>query len=427
MNPYRPLPDSDEPTAFAGRREAFARLYQHLKDPTSTGAMIFTGWPMVGKTTFLRQFDSVFDDSMIGVYVSPLNIKNEDDLLRTLIASTVRVLAGRDFTLARVPETPTDVEDWRAWLTETWLPEIKSAIRHHRQITWLIDDAQMLNELDRDIFTYLNDLLANQPRLKLVLAIDIEYETALNHMNVLVKPTQVIRLMHLTYAETNSLLCEPVRDIYTLTDDALSEVYRLTGGQPQWVQRTGFHIFRQHHNTLITETDIKAIVPVVYSQSYAELEALWKKMAENERLVLSAVSNLLYADPLRSLDNTVIATWLVETDYPMDETAVNAAIRSLEYSELLSLTGRELSEIRVSAGLFERWLIENARTYITEQRRSGGKTPTVTAIGIPNRQMLIITVIIAVLLLAMAVLAASGSPPPVSSTPRPTVTLVNQP
>lgn len=408
VNPY--LPDSDYPAPFVGRRDAFARLHHYLKD--GSGALIIVGWPMVGKTAFLRQFDAVFDETFIGVYVSLGALGGESNLLRLLVDKTVQTLAARDFTLNRLPETPGTID--RDWLADTWLPEVRSAIRHHRHIVWLLDDAQTLtvpnSRFDPSLFAYLSDLLAIHPYLKLVLTIDTESETRLNVFGELVKTAQMIRLNALTREETAALLREPVSDLYGVTEDAVDEVFRATGGQPQWVQRYGLHIFN-HRAELITASDVRALLPTIYTQSQNELEALWRQLNDNERLILSATGSLLYADPLRRPDSAAIAAWLVETDYPLDETSVHAAVRSLEYREIL--TGSDLR-----AGLLQKWLIENARL--------AEKSPPQQRIS--SRQAIVVLAIVIGILLAISLALQSGSANTgvESRAPQPTITLIPQ-
>lgn len=411
LNPYRPrtsAADTSSDAPFAGRRETFARLHQYLKDNSNAGAMIFTGWSMVGKTTFLQQFDRVFDDSLIGVYIPLREVTSETQFLQMLIDATMHKLSTRDFTLTRIPEAPGQFDDGWRWLADQWLPAVKAALRQHRTLVWLLDDVNYIQE--RAIFRGLEQLLATHPRLKLVFTLDTEFENHLQHMGVLVKPSQTLRLTSLSLTETSTLLREPVSDWYTLDDEAIEEAFRLTGGQPQWVQRLGFHLFRQQ--------DVKALVPTIYAQSDAEISAIWHKLTDNERLILSAIGGLLHTDPLQGIDVAAIAGWLVKTDYPLDETAVHATIRSLEYRELVMFAGRNLTDIRVTSGLIERRLVEDA----------GKVRPMAysqTALSL-NRRVLIVVCFVIVMLMLAAV-GLGGTTPATTNPPIPTVTLVSQP
>ena len=92
---------------------------------------------------------------------------------------------------------------------------------------------------------------------------------------------------------------------------------------------------------MFTLEDVKALTSTIYLYNEADYRVLWDHLGANERLVLTAMSDLLYNDPLGRMDAQAIQSWLVETDFPLDMTAINATLRSLEYREILTrrLTG----------------------------------------------------------------------------------------
>ena len=65
---------------------------------------------------------------------------------------------------------------------------------------------------------------------------------------------------------------------------------------------------------------------------------MWDMLNRDEHLVLAAISMQLYKNPLQPVSMTSIETWLAETDYPLDSVAINTALRSLEYYELIQGT-----------------------------------------------------------------------------------------
>jgi len=70
INPYHTgyADTQDLATApFAGRKEAFARLYARLFDPVNTGALLFIGQQHIGKTALLYNADSVFRERRSGL------------------------------------------------------------------------------------------------------------------------------------------------------------------------------------------------------------------------------------------------------------------------------------------------------------------------------------------------------------------------
>jgi hypothetical protein len=122
----------------------------------------------------------------------------------------------------------------------------------------------------------------------------------------------------------------------------------------------------------------------------------------------------LYDDPLSSIDAARIEGWLVETDYPLDTTAINAALRSLEYREIVSSTP---SGLAITAGLMQTWLLEHARLSDTPS-----VAPKAQALA-PVWRWLIVVVIVVVIGLLLIGLTSSGRPGSRNSEALPTVTL----
>ena len=167
----------------------------------------------------------------------------------------------------------------------------------------------------------------------------------------------------------------------------------------------------------------------------------------NERLVLTAITDLIFEDPLDKISVPLLQTWLTDTDYPLDTTAILSALRSLEYNEIV--TGMP-DAIVLTSGLMQTWLLENARLQnknakpasrantapIAAPFPSGVSAPAASSRlpslrDIPRRAALILAalMLVAGLLGAGAAMAlfGGGSAPAAAQTPppAPTVTLAN--
>ncbi len=429
-NPYLPGIDDDPALApFAGRQAAFSQLHQYLKAPSSSVVLTLIGSARVGKTAFLRRFDFVFDETQVGVYIplGQVHLSGEDDLIHALVRYTYGVLARWDITLSHLPVLPEQIGGLRDWLAEEWLPELWRVIRPHRRLVLLLDDAHVLldaldaGRLPADIPAYLQGLMTRYPQLKIVTTLAAERETEIGTLAPLVRATDSLRLDWLSADETTWLLREPVRLFYALPDHSAREAYHATGGQPQLTQRCGYHLFRLWErdpaHTTLTPEDVKAVLPQVYAESEGELAALWEKSSDNERLVLAAMNTLFYADPLSSIDREIITSWLIETDYPLDSTAVNAALRSLEYREVVHI--HPTGQITLTIGLLHRWLRENAR--LKAQR--GRITPYSGGLSLSPRGLLYVA-LVALLAGLLLIFLLSSATVPEAVTPAPTATLV---
>lgn len=371
INPYHagygdPLGIVSAP--FAGRKEAFARLYSRLFDPVNTGAILFIGQQHIGKTALLFNADSVFKETAIGVYVPLRDVTppGEGAWLLSLAQAATDILTERGVTLSRLSQLDPIGDQPREWLETVFLPQTLSAAR--RKLLILIDDADRLlmavraGQLPSDSFAYLRGLTDKFANLHFALALDADFEADLDDFAPLVMPTDVLRLGNLLPDETQWLLQAPVHGLYAVPDECAMAVHRVVGGAPGLVQRFGFEFFKRWENypelNVFTLEDVKALTTSIYLYNEADYRAQWERLSVNERLVLTAISDLIYNDPLGRVDASAIQGWLVETDFPLDITAINATLRSLEYREVLLPTPAGIS---LSASLLQSWLLENAR------------------------------------------------------------------
>jgi conflict system STAND superfamily ATPase len=428
-NPYRPLPDDDPTSApFAGRQKAFEFLYQQLTNPAGTETSLIIGRRDSGKTALLNHFSRFFDESFLGVMI-PLKgneFTSEADWLNLFVDGAARELAERNYTLSRLPEFEGAASAMRAWFTETYLPEILNVIRRHRRLVFLLDDADVLlkviqdGKLPDDTIAFLHGLVQSNPQFGLVLTLDVQYESDIAQLSPLATLEDIFRLTNLSGDEASWLLTEPAAEQYKLSPETATAVYKATGGQPRLLQCFGFELFRlwegRPNRPPFTLDDIKQVTAAVYAQSEADLRGAWSAATRNERLVLTAISSLIYADPLGKITPTGIESWLVETDYPMDGTGINAAIRGLEYREMVEHTP---DGIRLNAGMMQTWLLENGR--LNERTgRPDIHRPALRWLALAG---------IAILVLALVLIASQGGTTPASGNAivEPTVTLMTNP
>jgi hypothetical protein len=432
---------SDAP--FAGRKMAFARLYHQLTDPAREHALVILGRRHIGKTALLYAVDSTFSDSFLGAYVPlrEVSLDNETEFILALAQAATAALLERGFTLSRLSEMEPPDDQPRAWLDGVFLPGIFGAIRTQRQLVFLLDDADRLlpaikgKLLTEDTFAFLHDLMLRHPQIGFALTLDAESEHEIPLIQPLVTLNDVYRLTNLSEDETRWLLQDPAEGYYIVPDDSAAAVYEATGGAPSLVEQFGYQLFRRWQMypdlNVVTLEDTKALTPKVYTYGDDDYRYMWSRLSLNERLVLTAISGLLYGDPLGRIEAATIEGWLVETDYPMDITSINAALRSLEYREIVQATADGL---RLTAEMLQTWLLENARLSeraapihtpdadVATPAYAGGRVETARRPRLFS--LLAVAAIIGIILAAIILVVLSNTPAGETFVdPQPTVTL----
>jgi energy-coupling factor transporter ATP-binding protein EcfA2 len=427
-NPYRPLPEDDVTLApFTRLQGAFEHFYQQLASPNAPRRALLLGRRDSGKSTLLRHFHEIFDPSYIGAYLPLrlLTLASEDSWLRTMAASASAALVQAGL---QPPETqaPEDVDGaaLRAWFKDTFLRDLFAALWGKR-LVFLLDDAGTLltalkqERLPYDHLSFLNGLLTEYAPLGIVLAVDSRYEASLASLAPLISLTDVYRLMNLDADASAALLRVPVDGVYHLNDEGVAAAYKATAGRPRLLQRYGFLLYKQWESvpavTRLTADDVKVVTSSVYAQSEDDFQTLWDDLSRNERLVLTALTHLAYADPLKPPAPADVETWLIESDYPLDRTSIHSALRGLEYDEIIA---HERSGIVLNGGLLQTWLLEHVRLNDSAATRT---LPRASRWG----WALLAAVLLLVLLAAgLALLGGQQRAAPPAVTAAPTVTLV---
>lgn len=366
--------------AHIGRAAVFDRLLQHITTPTARSALVLLGRTGIGKTSLLRTFVEYDDDVRVSVYVclSAEVVADEVTFWRTLIAANTEQLAAYGYNADRLPPFPDELADsaqadaatpkhdeaasvgiahLRAWLSLTYLPLVFRITRPQRYVVWLLDDAHhLLDALDTgtlapDFHQVLQGLLVEFPLLSMVFALHTDHDARLANRAPLVMPGNSVRLTRLSSADTAVLLRLYIPGALESVCEA---VYRATGGDPRLVRHYGEHLAQRPQDEIYVET-VRQLLPTVYAASQPILQDVWHTLDANERVVLRAIAALRYAHPLREVTAGQIESWLVDTDTPLDLTTIQAALRSLEYRELVA-SGAE--GMLPTTDLLQRWLLE---------------------------------------------------------------------
>lgn len=364
-------PTADSPAAapapplYVGHQALVTRVLQHVMNPLNRHALALTGQPGIGRTALLQHCARIFDSSVVVVSLSlnSIDFRDEAAWLHQLHEATMAALEGLEVARSRLDwvPAPADASALRDWLRNAFLPEYMRVIRSHRRLAWLFDDADALLQaiergaLPADHLEFLHTLLQAQPQASLVLALDIKYEERPDRLAPLVTPSSIQRIQRLNAGDSAELLRRIVPD---LEDAHQGAILRQAGGYPRLLLRYAELARKVPANQRYGEEWLKPIHASVYQESSAEMRRLWQTLNRDERLVLTALASLLYEDPLRVPGVPEIDRWLVETDYPLDETAVGAALRALEYREMLRM---QVGGVAFTVGMLQKWLLENAR------------------------------------------------------------------
>lgn len=412
---------------LVGRDELLARIHQHAMDMASPHALAVIGPPGSGKTSLLRAL-AAEDDDIIGVYISLRDAatNTETNWLRTLIEATNAALFNRDYSQNRLDALESTLENplapaLRPWINGDYLNGVTRLIRSHRRILWLLDDLEALlaameaDHVPDDTLLYLHGLMLNHVQLGIVVTADLDEESHLLSLAPFV-PVDAIHRLHLLDPEATRDLLRSVRP--DLSDADTTHIHAATGGHPQWLALCAQSLSEQ------PQAVVETITQAVYPQVIIDCEALWQRLSTHEQIILQAIVNLHYSDPLKAITPAMLEQWLIDSDTPLDATDIAAALRGLDYREII---GPDRQNLRLRSGFFERWcLTQLRRGQRVEQGRPAASAATpATADSAPQMRRLGILLIVLVVILVLGIVfaTAGGGLNQAEPTAQPTVTL----
>lgn len=365
----------NDPLPYAGRDEALARIHTHRANAPHE-PLVVIGRRHIGKTAFFRQVMHTVPQHTIAVLI-PLGDISPDDEAHLWVMTSQYILDRLTQQGMILPELTAE-DSARVWFIMHFMPMVIKTLRG-RELLLLWDDAHRLlsTNLPDDLFETLRGLCS--PSIQMIFAFDIRHEDHLSQFMPFITPKHVLRLGNLSHAGCLAILANHRGGV---GEAMIRAIYDGSGGQPYIIQQYGYE--------LGAHGDIKAMNNAVYARVADEFLRIWDERTAEEKLVLTAFADLFYDDPLRPITTAHIATWSVNSDYLLDETAISAALRGLLYDELVILDNHH---IRVQGDLFRKWLLENARI--------GGKSADerqTVPIGIIIVTVIIVAVMILVIL-----------------------------
>lgn len=352
-------------TMILGRDNELQAIQQMAVDRTESRALAFTGERGIGRTALLHYAAAALDPNMLPVFVSfsEDGIDSEDALLRRLTSRMSALMVRREFTLIRLPDIAErdehDTPPLRQWFDYPYLDIASQIIRPQRRWVFLFDDVHLLldgmqdGRFPPDTLIYFQNLLETHNQLSLVMTIPLADEDRFGQLSPLVDAGTVERLQRLSSSTSGALLQHLVP---TLTMEQAERIVPETGGHPALLRRFAAALAQNWSD--LSPDRISTVKRSVYNASEAEFHQQWQQLDQNERLVLTAMISLYYENTSRAITVSLVEQWLIETDYPLDTIAIQAALRSLEYRAIIK---REDGALVFTTGLMQLWLLEHAR------------------------------------------------------------------
>lgn len=358
---------------FFGREDVYSFLRERLVSSGSNYAVALIGPPGIGKTSTLLQIGYHIEPRYILAYVSMAQVDfREPGALFVAMADAARsAMEDAGISTLRLPPLPEEAtasaETMWEWFSTTYLEIVLSALRNLRRLLFLFDDTTVLldaidrGEVSAEIGQTLARIIVEDRRMDIVFAVDAVAEDRLTAFPPLAEPMLHRRLLALDEEASAALSRQPVADLYQLDDESVQAIYAVTGGHPFLLHLVnGLICVRsaaRGHRLIVDVEDVRAVLPAAVQGADEILSPAWDDSTDNERLVLTAMTDLTAQSPADAITPEQIRAWLLrEKSVGLDETAVSAALRRLEYRDVLRTGADGIGGYSFSTSLQYQWL-----------------------------------------------------------------------
>lgn len=346
INPFIAGTAVADPNMFFGRKNEFQRIRENLEVQSHDNVIVLHGQRRTGKSSILLQMEHHLGrDRYICVFINLEGIISSGmaNLLFRIATLITRELEKYNIKIDR-PALNDFLKEPSDFFSYTFLPAVYQAIGNRRLLLMLDEFEQIENrvndgKLDRDIFPFLRHLMQYSEQLSFILAGARQLkEMRSDYWSVLFNITRYVKVGFLDKESSHKLICEPVKQHVNYDPYAIEKIYRVTAGQPYFIQlicHELFNRYRREKKNYLTVQDVNVALREVILTGSGHLDYIWNMATWPEKIVLSALADIAMYDNERvRLSN--MGMRLKELHSPMDDRKIREALSHLIDIEILT-------------------------------------------------------------------------------------------
>lgn len=367
INPYIAGTAVAEPRMFFGRQGEFDSIRANLQGRYQDNIIVVHGQRRTGKSSILLQAENhLGPDHYVGVYIDLQSFTSAGmpDFLHRMATLICRELDKKGIALAR-PALPDFSRDPGTYFSEEFLSSVFARIGG-RKLLLLLDEFEELEmrvkegKLNREIFAYLRSLMQHAQRLSFILAgAHRLHEMSSEYWSMLFNITRYVKVGFLDKASSERLICEPVAQHVTYDPLAIEKIYRVTSGQPYFIQLICHELFNKYkrdRKNYLTIQDVNQAMQQIIEAGSGHLDYIWNMATPYERIVLAAVADAAAYDGER-VTLSGIGNRLKSLYFSYEEKTVRESLNHLVDIEILQ-SDANFDNFTFRVDLMGHWLRE---------------------------------------------------------------------
>lgn len=370
-NPYLPgTPLRESSSLFYGREDLFQFIAQNAGSISQRNVLILVGQRRTGKTSALLRLRTYLPDNLLPVYIDCQSlgvVPGMANLFHDLAWLLADALALRGCDLA-VPEPAVWRDDPAGYFQRRFLPEARQLLPAGTTLLLVFDEFEAFENLVNDgilpptFFTYLRHLMQHSHGLSFVFVGTRRLEEmSTDYWSVLFNIALYRHIGFLSREAAMRLVCEPVAPHIIYDDLALDKIWRVTAGQPYFLQLVCYTLINQANNQrsgYITISDVNAALEDMLRLGEVHFAYIWQRSSYTERALLAAVAHLMDRDvPFHPAD---LMQYLEQYGFQLDPADVTAGLTRLVEREIMQeITTEGTTYYELKIGLVGLWAAQN--------------------------------------------------------------------
>lgn len=355
---------------FVGREDVFGFIQEMLVGAHQNNMVILHGQRRTGKTSVLYRMKEVLVETHYSVLIDMQGkpARGEAEFLYSIADDIVFALEDEGIEV-ELPERAAFEENPEFFFRSRFVRSLRPYLES-KQLLLMFDEFEELQRrvedgrLQPEIFQFLRNLMQHEEYIDFIFAgthkleeLGAEYWSALFNIAAY-RPITFLRPL-----EMRRLITEPIKAYNTEYDPlAIERICDVTAGHPYFAQLL-LHEMMVYHNEMkasyLTAVDVDQVVERIISRGEAHFRYIWDESAEEERLVLQAMAELLISQD--GVPAKELRSFMAERDLKSQDRWKSA---------LRSLTGRDILTTNDDKNSLYRFKVDMIRLWVTQTRPS---------------------------------------------------------
>jgi ligand-binding sensor domain-containing protein/AAA+ ATPase superfamily predicted ATPase len=234
-----------------------------------------------------------------------------------------------------------------------------------RTLLILMDEYELLEgkvdegKLSNELFTFLAGLMDNKERLALIFTGSRRLEERdRKYWRELLRRSLFRKVGFLSEKDTIRLITEPVRGRAVYGRGVMDVIYRLTSGQPFYIQvicQNVVDYMNEHSQNWLTVADLGQVITEIVDNPLPQMIYSWDALSDDEKLVLSLLGEAL-TDGIAYATAGELRASVRENDYPVNlsENTIRLTLEEMFRRELLEKNPAD--GFRIKIDLLRLWI-----------------------------------------------------------------------